>query len=66
MIGLFVAAQEAVRHMGEGGRVINIGSINSDLVPFSGGAVYAATKLAGPEAAFITGASLKTDGDFTA
>jgi 3-oxoacyl-[acyl-carrier protein] reductase len=129
--GLFVATQEAVRHMGEGGRVINIGSINSDLVPFSGGAVYAATKaavagltrgwardlgprgitvnnvqpgpvdtdmnpahgpfseglkamialkryaqgdeiaglvayLAGPEAAFVTGASLKIDGGFTA
>jgi hypothetical protein len=28
--GLFVATQEAVRHMGEGGRIINIGSFNSD------------------------------------
>ncbi len=28
--GLFVATQEAVRPMGEGGRIINIGSLNSD------------------------------------
>jgi len=28
--GLFVATQEAVLHMGEGGRIINSGSINSD------------------------------------
>jgi 3-oxoacyl-[acyl-carrier protein] reductase len=129
--GVFVAIQEAVRHMGEGGRIINIGSVNSDLVPFAGGSVYALTKgaiasftrglardlgprgitvnnvqpgpvdtdmnppdgpfaaqmkgltalqryaqsdeiagmvsyLASPEAAFITGASLKIDGGFTA
>jgi 3-oxoacyl-[acyl-carrier protein] reductase len=44
--GLFVATQEAVRHMGEGGRVINIGSINSNYVPFSGGSLYAMTKAA--------------------
>jgi 3-oxoacyl-[acyl-carrier protein] reductase len=44
--GLFVATQEAVRHMGEGGRIINIGSINSDSIPFAGGAVYGATKAA--------------------
>ena len=44
--GLFVATQEAVRHMGEGGRIINIGSINSDQVPYVGGAVYGATKAA--------------------
>ena len=129
--GLFVATQEAVRHMGEGGRVINIGSVNSDLVPFAGFSVYALTKgavasftrglardlgprgitvnniqpgpvdtdmnpadgpfaeqmlrliavkrygrgdeiaglvayLAGPEAAYVTGASLNIDGGFTA
>jgi 3-oxoacyl-[acyl-carrier protein] reductase len=129
--GVFVAVQEAIRHMKEGGRIINIGSINSDLVPFVGGSVYALTKsalagftrglardlgprgitvnnvqpgpvdtdmnpadgqfasqvkgmiavqryghgdeiaalvafLAGPEAAFITGASLRIDGGFTA
>jgi len=38
--GLFVATQEAVRYMGEGGRIINIGSINSDYVPYSGGSLY--------------------------
>jgi 3-oxoacyl-[acyl-carrier protein] reductase len=129
--GVFVAVQEAVRHMKESSRIINIGSINSDLVPFVGGSVYALTKsalagftrglardlgprgitvnnvqpgpgdtdmnpadgwfasqvkgmiavqrygrgdeiaglvafLAGPEAAFITGASLRIDGGFAA
>ena len=129
--GVFVATQAAVRHMKEGGRIINIGSINSDFVPFVGGSVYALTKgalaaftrglardlgphgitvnniqpgptdtdmnpaegpfaaqlkgmiavqrygrsdeiagmvayLAGPEAAFVTGASLKIDGGFGA
>jgi 3-oxoacyl-[acyl-carrier protein] reductase len=129
--GVFVAVQESVRHMKEGGRIINIGSINSDFVPFVGGSVYALTKsalagftrgfvrdlgprgitvnnvqpgpvdtdmnpadgwfvsqlksmiavqryghgdeiaglvsfLAGPEAAFITGASLRIDGGFAA
>ena len=44
--GLFVATQEAVRHMGTGGRIINIGSINSDYVPFRGGSLYALTKAA--------------------
>lgn len=44
--GVFVASQEAVRHMGEGGRIIMIGSVNSDLMPFAGGSVYALTKAA--------------------
>lgn len=44
--GVFVATQEAVRYMGEGGRIIMIGSVNSDLVPFQGGSVYALTKAA--------------------
>lgn len=44
--GLFVATQQAVRHMAAGGRVINIGSINSTYVPFSGGSLYAMTKAA--------------------
>jgi 3-oxoacyl-[acyl-carrier protein] reductase len=44
--GLFVATQEALRHIGEGGRIINIGSINSEYVPFGGGALYALTKAA--------------------
>jgi len=42
--GLFVATQEAVRHMGEGGRIINIGSVSSDYMPLPGGAVYSLTK----------------------
>ncbi len=129
--GVFVAAQEAARNMKQGGRIINIGSVNSDLMPFAGGSVYALTKgavasftrglardlgprgitvnniqpgpvdtdmnpadgpfaesmkslmalgryghgdevaamvsyIAGPEAAFVTGASLKIDGGFAA
>jgi 3-oxoacyl-[acyl-carrier protein] reductase len=130
--GVFVATQEAVRHMGEGGRIIMIGSVSSDsITPFVGLSVYALTKgaiasftrglardlrtrgitvnniqpdpidtdmnpadgdiatvmikmialgrygqgdevagmvsyLASPEAAFVTGASLKIDGGFTA
>jgi 3-oxoacyl-[acyl-carrier protein] reductase len=51
--GVFVAVQEAVRHMKEGGRIINIGSVNSDLVPFAGGSVYALTK--GAVASFTRG-----------
>ena len=42
--GLFVATQEAARHMRDGGRIINIGSVNSDRMPFAGGSVYAMTK----------------------
>lgn len=130
--GVFVATQEAIRHMGEGGRIIMIGSVSSDFItPFVGLSVYALTKgaitsftrglardlgtrgitvnniqpgpidtdmnpadgdlaavmtkvtalsrygqgdevagmvsyLASPEAAFVTGASLKIDGGFTA
>lgn len=128
---VFVAAQEASRHMSEGGRIITIGSTNADRMPVAGGGVYAMTKaavagltrglardlgprgitvnnvqpgpvdtdmnpatgpfaemqkgflavprygtgdevaglviyLAGPEAAFITGASLTIDGGFAA
>jgi len=51
--GVFVATQEAVRHMGDGGRIIMIGSINSDIVPFVGGSVYALTK--GAIASFTRG-----------
>lgn len=88
--GVFVATQEAIRHMGEGGRIIMIGSINSEFVPVAGLSIYALTKgaiasftrglardlgsrgiaglvsyLASPEAAFVTGASLKIDGGCT-
>lgn len=44
--GVFVAAQAASSLMGEGGRIINIGSVNADRMPFAGGAVYAASKAA--------------------
>lgn len=42
--GVFVATQEAVRHMKDGGRIINIGSVSSDYMPIAGHAVYAMTK----------------------
>ena len=44
--GMFVATQESVRHMRDGGRIITIGSCNSDRVPFQGGSVYALLKSA--------------------
>ncbi|KYF66801.1 3-oxoacyl-ACP reductase family protein [Sorangium cellulosum] len=44
--GLFVAAQEAARHMGQGGRIINIGSVSGDSALIPGMAVYGATKAA--------------------
>jgi 3-oxoacyl-[acyl-carrier protein] reductase len=43
---VFVAAQAAARHMGEGGRIITIGSVNADRMTFPGGGVYAMTKAA--------------------
>jgi 3-oxoacyl-[acyl-carrier protein] reductase len=43
---VFVATQAAVRHMREGGRVVTIGSVNADRMPFAGGHVYAMTKAA--------------------
>ena len=43
---VFVATQAAVKHMKEGGRIINIGSTNADRIPFPGGAVYAMSKSA--------------------
>lgn len=51
--GVFVATQEAVRHMGEGGRIINIGSSNSTRSPYPGVAAYSLTK--GAVAAFTKG-----------
>lgn len=40
------AAVEAARRMNEGGRIIVIGSVNGDRMPFAGGAAYALTKSA--------------------
>lgn len=51
--GVFTATNEVVRHMGDGGRIIMIGSVNSDAVPFAGGSVYALTK--GAVASFARG-----------
>lgn len=43
---VFVAAKAALPYMGEGGRIINIGSTNADRMPFAGGAAYAMSKSA--------------------
>ena len=43
---VFVASQEAARHMNDGGRIIHIGSTNAERVPFGGAAVYAMSKSA--------------------
>ncbi|HEY9727253.1 MAG TPA: SDR family oxidoreductase [Chroococcales cyanobacterium] len=43
---VFVATQAAVKHMKEGGRIINIGSTNAERMPFPGGGVYAMSKSA--------------------
>jgi 3-oxoacyl-[acyl-carrier protein] reductase len=44
--GVFVATQAALKHLKEGGRIINIGSTNAERMPFPGGGVYAMTKSA--------------------
>ncbi len=43
---VFVASQEAARHMNDNGRIINIGSTNAERMPFAGGAIYAMSKSA--------------------
>ena len=43
---VFIASQAALAHMGEGGRIINIGSCNAERMPFAGGATYAMSKAA--------------------
>ena len=43
---VFVASQAAARHLGEGGRIITIGSTNAERMPFAGGGVYAMSKAA--------------------
>ena len=43
---VFVASQEAARRMQAGGRIITIGSVNADRMPFPGGSVYAMSKAA--------------------
>ncbi|MBL1097853.1 SDR family oxidoreductase [Streptomyces coffeae] len=44
--GVLTAIRAALRHLPPGGRVITIGSVNADRVPFPGGSVYAMTKAA--------------------
>jgi 3-oxoacyl-[acyl-carrier protein] reductase len=44
--GVFVATQEALRIMKDGGRVINVGSAFADSIPFPGFSVYTMTKTA--------------------
>lgn len=51
--GVFVAAQEAARHMREGGRIVTIGSIVADRTGTGGASVYAMTK--GAVAALVRG-----------
>ncbi len=45
-LGGYVASQAAARYMGQGGRIINIGSTNAERMPFAGGAPYAMSKSA--------------------
>jgi 3-oxoacyl-[acyl-carrier protein] reductase len=41
---VILAIRESLKHLGQGGRIINIGSINAERVPFGGLSVYAASK----------------------
>jgi 3-oxoacyl-[acyl-carrier protein] reductase len=43
---VFLASREAAKVMAEGGRIITIGSVNGDRMPFPGGALYAMSKAA--------------------
>ncbi|MFC7673250.1 3-oxoacyl-ACP reductase family protein [Mycolicibacterium sp. GCM10028919] len=42
--GMFWTTRSAIKHLGQGARIINIGSINADRVPGPGVSVYAMTK----------------------
>ncbi len=43
---VFAATSEAVKSMPEGGRIVTIGSVNADSMPFAGGSLYAMSKAA--------------------
>ncbi|MGA8882026.1 MAG: SDR family oxidoreductase [Acinetobacter sp.] len=43
---VFLASQEAIKHMPSGGRIINISSCNAERMPFAGGSIYAMSKSA--------------------
>jgi len=42
--GVFLASREAAKVLPPGGRIVNIGSINGESMPFQGGGSYAASK----------------------
>jgi 3-oxoacyl-[acyl-carrier protein] reductase len=42
--GVFLAVRAAARSMRDGGRIVAIGSVNGESMPFAGGSVYAASK----------------------
>ncbi|MGW2330127.1 SDR family oxidoreductase [Streptomyces sp. NPDC001700] len=87
---VFAATQEALRHIGDGGRGITVntvqpGPVDTDMNPADGpwaadGLPHLAvgrygtadevaglvTYLAGPDAAYVTGATLDVDGGYTA
>jgi 3-oxoacyl-[acyl-carrier protein] reductase len=54
--GLFVATQAALQHMGQGGRIISIGSVASVRVAFPTSSVYSMTK--GAVAAMVRGMAI--------
>jgi 3-oxoacyl-[acyl-carrier protein] reductase len=43
---VFVASQEALRHLGDGGRIISIGSVFAERMPIPHGTTYSLTKAA--------------------
>ncbi|PTR03108.1 3-oxoacyl-[acyl-carrier protein] reductase [Paraburkholderia sp. GV068] len=43
---VFVAVKAVLPHMGDGGRIVNISSVNAERMPFPGGAAYAMSKSA--------------------
>jgi 3-oxoacyl-[acyl-carrier protein] reductase len=53
--GTVAATRSALPHLGDGGRIINIGSTNADTNPFPGASIYALTK--GAIASFTRGLS---------
>lgn len=44
--GTIYTTQEAIKHLPDGGRIITIGSITAESIPFPGGAVYGMSKAA--------------------
>jgi 3-oxoacyl-[acyl-carrier protein] reductase len=44
--GVFAGAEAASQRLGEGGRIIVVGSVNAERMPFPGGAIYAGSKAA--------------------